>query len=97
LLGLPVERANLPVGCNECRGTGYRERKLLTEMLVPDRPELRRAILAREDADTIEQLAVAGGMASLWQAACDAINQGMTSPAEVRRVLGFRDRGQTKI
>ena len=89
-LGLPIEQWRVPVGCEECHGTGYRDRLLLSELLVPENSELRRAILAREDSDEIERLAVAGGMQTLWQARCEAIQSGRTTPAEVRRVLGFR-------
>jgi type II secretory ATPase GspE/PulE/Tfp pilus assembly ATPase PilB-like protein len=58
-------------------------------MLIPERTELGRAILSRCDASTLERLAVEAGMVTRWQRACDAVRAGMTSPAEVRRVLGF--------
>jgi type II secretory ATPase GspE/PulE/Tfp pilus assembly ATPase PilB-like protein len=88
-LGLPVETVRLPVGCEECGMTGYRGRFLLVEMLTPERTELGRAILSRSDAATLERLAVEAGMVSRWQRAYDAVRAGLTSPAEVRRVLGF--------
>ena len=58
-------------------------------MLTLSRSELARAILARSDTSAIEQLAAEGGMVSRWQRACRAVDDGLTSPAEVRRVLGF--------
>jgi type II secretory ATPase GspE/PulE/Tfp pilus assembly ATPase PilB-like protein len=76
-------------GCSECQGTGYRGRFLLTEMLSPDRSEVGRAILSRSDAAELEQRAIAAGMTSQFHRACRAIIEGRTSPAEVRRVLGF--------
>jgi type II secretory ATPase GspE/PulE/Tfp pilus assembly ATPase PilB-like protein len=88
-LGLPVERVMLPRGCAACGGTGYRGRFLLVEMLALSRSELARAILARSDTAMIERLAVEGGMLDRWQRACRAVGNGLTSPAEVRRVLGF--------
>jgi len=88
-LGLPVERAKIPVGCDTCGGTGYRGRMLLVEMLLPRQTELGRAILSREDTATLEQLATRSGMITRWQRACRAVEAGRTSPAEVRRVLGF--------
>ncbi|MEN6494596.1 MAG: GspE/PulE family protein [Thermoguttaceae bacterium] len=90
-LGLPVKQVRLPVGCPACRGTGYRGRLLLVEMLTPERTELGRAILSRSDAATLERLAVEAGMATRWQRACAAVEAGLTSPGEVRRVLGFSD------
>ena len=92
-LGLPVEGVRLPVGCRTCNGTGYRGRFAMVEMLVPQRSEVGRAILSRSDAATIQQLAIDAGMVSRWQRACQAVRDGWTSAAEVRRVLGFSTPG----
>ena len=43
-LGLAVERAMTPRGCDKCGGTGYRGRFLLVEMLTLSRSEPLRAI-----------------------------------------------------
>ncbi len=88
-LGLDVARARLPGGCPACGGTGYRGRLVLAEMLTPQRNELGQAILSRSDSSTLERLAVKAGMVTRWQRACQAIDAGWTSAAEVRRVLGF--------
>ncbi|GAG07086.1 unnamed protein product [marine sediment metagenome] len=88
-LGLAVERVMIPRGCDRCGGTGYLGRFLLTEMLTLARDELAHAVLARSEAAVIERLAVGAGMVSRWQRAARAVDEGMTSPAEVRRVLGF--------
>lgn len=90
-LGLPVKKVRLPVGCPACSGTGYRGRLLLVEMLTAEHNDLGRAILSRSDAATLEHLAIEAGMVSRWQRACDAVDAGLTSPAEVRRVLGFSE------
>lgn len=90
-LGLPLESAavRLPVGCAACRGTGYRGRFLLTELLLPERSDLGRAILSRSDAAQLEELAVRSGMTTQFAGAVGAVTAGLTSPAEVRRVLGL--------
>jgi len=88
-LGLPVQKARLPVGCPECGRTGYRGRFVLVEMLNAEPTELGRAILSRSDATTLQRLAVKAGMVTRWQYACRAVEAGVTSPAEVRRVLGL--------
>jgi type II secretory ATPase GspE/PulE/Tfp pilus assembly ATPase PilB-like protein len=90
-LGLDVARVRLPLGCPACGGTGYYGRLVLAEMLTPQRNELGQAILSRSDSSTLERLAVKAGMVTRWQRACQAIDAGLTSPAEVRRVLGFSD------
>jgi len=88
-LGLNVSHALCPVGCDKCGGTGYRGRMIISELLQPDLGGLGRAILSRGDATEIETLAVQAGMTSLWQRALQAVEAGQTSPAEVRRVLGW--------
>jgi general secretion pathway protein E len=88
-LGLPVREARVAVGCSNCAGTGYLGRTLLAEMLPIDRGTLAQAIVSRSDVDTLEELALQAGMVGRWQRAVQAIESGLTSPAEVRRVLGF--------
>jgi type II secretory ATPase GspE/PulE/Tfp pilus assembly ATPase PilB-like protein len=88
-LGLPVEHHRRAVGCAECRNTGYRGRMVLSEMLIPEPDEIGRGILSCNDTAQLERLAVAAGMVPRWQRAIDAVNAGVTSPSEVRRVLGF--------
>jgi len=88
-LGLPVESVRVPVGCDQCGGTGYRGRFVLTEMLLPSQTEVGRAILSRSDAARLEQLAVQAGMVSQWERAHQTVSAGITSPAEVHRALGF--------
>jgi general secretion pathway protein E len=90
-LGLPVTQARRAVGCALCRGGGYQGRMLLAEMFTAERSELGRAILSRSDAARLESLAVEAGMVTRWQRAYEAVEAGLTSPAEVRRVLGFGD------
>lgn len=88
-LGLPVDEVRLAVGCQVCRGTGYQGRLLLAEMLIPERSDVGRAILSRSDATDLERLAVAAGMVTRWQRAYSMLRAGLTSPQEIRRVLGF--------
>jgi type II secretory ATPase GspE/PulE/Tfp pilus assembly ATPase PilB-like protein len=90
-LGLEVGRFRVPVGCPACHGTGYRGRMVVAEMLVPEKNEIGRAILSRSDVGRLEALAVGAGMVSRWERARRAVEAGLTSPAEVRRVLGIDD------
>jgi type II secretory ATPase GspE/PulE/Tfp pilus assembly ATPase PilB-like protein len=75
-------------GCADCGQTGYNGRLVLAELLLPDQEIFGQAILARRDVHYLEQAAVAGGMVGRWERACRAVEEGLTSPAEVRRVLG---------
>ena len=90
-LGLPIARAKQAVGCDLCRHTGYRGRLAVAEMLPPLTGELNRAILARRDSAELARVAAGGGMTTVFQRACSAVEAGLTDPSEVRRVFGFVD------
>lgn len=92
-LGLVIPRARVANGCEACAGTGYHGRAPLAELLLPHSAELGRAILARADAPALEALAQQTGMRTLWQGALVEVSTGMTSPAEIRRVLGIAASG----
>ena len=90
LLGLPadlLDRAHEPAGCSTCFNTGYLGRTVIVEAL-PMAEQLRQKILARVATAEIERLALDLGMTPLSTAALDAVGAGITSPAEIRRVLG---------
>ena len=89
-LGLIVDRFREPVGCERCGGTGYRGRQPLVEMLTVNDRQTATAVLSRSDSADIEKFAVEAGMITRWDHAREAVNSGQTSPAEIRRVLGFR-------
>jgi type II secretory ATPase GspE/PulE/Tfp pilus assembly ATPase PilB-like protein len=90
-LGLSVEKVRVAVGCESCDGTGYAGRFPILEMLTLNRTKVRQAILEHRDSNEIEAAALESGMNSRWQMATAAVNAGKTSPAEVRRILGFRE------
>lgn len=92
LLGIPAASARVAVGCPACRGTGYAGRVVLAEMLPPLDGDLGRAALDRADVRRLEAIAAEAGMATRWDRARAAVEEGRTSPAEVRRVLGMSDR-----
>jgi general secretion pathway protein E len=90
-LGLAVERYREAKGCDACRGVGYRGRMVLAELLVPEELGIGQAILDRADIRKLESLALDAGMIGRWDRARLAVAEGRTSPAEIRRVLGFSD------
>jgi type II secretory ATPase GspE/PulE/Tfp pilus assembly ATPase PilB-like protein len=59
-------------------------------MLLPSDRDAGRAILTKGDVDEIETAAAAAGMTTIWRRALNSVEAGLTSPAEVRRVLGMR-------
>ena len=72
-------------GCGECRGTGYRGRQAVAEVLRLD-DELREMIVARRPVRGVKAHARATGTRSLYDAALDLARQGLTTLEEVRRV-----------
>ncbi|SFT33728.1 general secretion pathway protein E [Selenomonas sp. GACV-9] len=73
-------------GCNHCGGTGYRGRLALQEVLLIDEP-IRQAILAMSSRQIVDKLAAQQGMQDLWQDGVAKAVQGLTTLAEVKRVL----------
>jgi type II secretory ATPase GspE/PulE/Tfp pilus assembly ATPase PilB-like protein len=72
-------------GCEECDGVGYTGRLGLFEVMKMNN-QLRKAILTRQNALDIEQIAMQTGMITLEQAGIIKALQGETSLDEVYRV-----------
>ncbi len=73
-------------GCADCRGSGYRGRTLLTELLAVG-DAVREAVRARRDSGAIHAAALADGMTPLAESACALVLCGRTDPVEALRVL----------
>ncbi|HYV57700.1 MAG TPA: type II secretion system ATPase GspE [Candidatus Nitrosopolaris sp.] len=71
-------------GCEDCRGTGYRGRTAIHELLVVDDP-IRALVMARADASAIRRHAIAHGMATLRDDGLAKAHAGVTTLAEVLR------------
>ena len=72
-------------GCRECRGTGYRGRKAIAELLILN-DEIRELITSRAALRHLKDAAVRNGTRFLRDAALDAVRQGHTTLEEVNRV-----------
>jgi general secretion pathway protein E len=72
-------------GCGPCRGTGYRGRKAIGELLVLN-DELRELIIARAPARKLKEVARANGTLPLREAAMRLVNNAETSLEEINRV-----------
>lgn len=73
------------IGCPACAGMGYRGRVAIIEFL-PMTTTISKLIMAREDADAIQQLAIAEGMTTLYENGLAKMIQGITTLEEVLRV-----------
>ncbi len=75
-----------PVGCAQCRNTGFRGRQAIAEFLQPD-AAIERLIFSRADHGEIERAAVAAGMVTMFEAGLDAALAGTTTVEEVVRSI----------
>ncbi|MBU0609527.1 MAG: GspE/PulE family protein, partial [Armatimonadetes bacterium] len=73
-------------GCAHCRNTGYNGRIALYELLTMNN-ELRDGITKGMNAAQLRQVALRGGMKSLKYDGLMKIHQGITSAAEVAKVM----------
>ena len=73
-----------PVGCSQCRNTGYRGRSGIFEMLEIT-PRIAAAVTAGADTATISELARGDGMRSLREHALRKLALGVTSYDEIVR------------
>jgi len=89
--GFPTERLEKEgpiyeaVGCDECRGNGYKGRTGIFEIL-PVSDEIRTLIIAHSSASAIKQLALKAGMKTLREDGWDKVLAGVTTLDEILRV-----------
>jgi general secretion pathway protein E len=75
-----------PVGCPACRGTGFRGRRAIAELLVPTRA-IDRLIFEGADDAAIERTAVESGMRPIFDSGLLAVLDGDTTIEEVVRCI----------
>ncbi|MEJ6654816.1 MAG: GspE/PulE family protein [Pseudomonas sp.] len=73
------------VGCGRCRGTGYRGRTAIAELLYLD-DELRQMIIERQPVARIKAVACQRGLKLLRSSALDLVHSGRTTLEEINRV-----------
>jgi general secretion pathway protein E len=86
--GVPEEELSgvqCGAGCQSCRGTGYRGRTGIYELLVMN-DHLRREVLQRKDDNELRRNAVLAGMETLREDGLRLVREGTTTPAEVLRI-----------
>jgi general secretion pathway protein E len=75
-----------PRGCAECRGTGFRGRRAIAELLIPNRTT-DRLIFEGADDTMIERAAIEGGMRPIFDSGLLAVLEGDTTIEEVVRCI----------
>ncbi|WP_374565596.1 GspE/PulE family protein [Ideonella sp.] len=72
-------------GCGTCRGTGFRGRRAIAELLTMS-DDIRELVIAKQPVRQIKEAARANGTRTLFEAALDLVAAGQTTLEEVRRV-----------
>ncbi|MBK6975606.1 MAG: type II/IV secretion system protein [Sterolibacteriaceae bacterium] len=72
-------------GCGQCRGTGYKGRKAIAEVLQLN-DEIRELIVARAPIRAIKDAAVSNGLQFLRESALGLVKRGDTTLSETNRV-----------
>jgi general secretion pathway protein E len=72
-------------GCGDCRGTGYKGRRSIAEILTLN-DEIRELIVDKQPIRRIKAAAAANGTRSLRMAALDLVRRGATTIEEIKRV-----------
>jgi len=72
-------------GCGDCRGTGYKGRRSIAEILTLN-DEIRELIVDKRPIRQIKAAAYENGTRSLRLAALDLVKRGATTLAEIKRV-----------
>ena len=85
-----IDALKAPVGCDRCRGTGYRGRIGIFEIFRLN-DEMHELVLKRESTRTLAECARKNGMRTLGQSGWEKIKAGHTSFDEVLRVVTMTD------
>ncbi len=81
-----IENLKAPVGCDRCRGTGYRGRIGIFEIFRLNE-EMHELVLKRESTRTLADCARKNGMRTLGQSGWEKVKNGHTTFDEVLRVI----------
>lgn len=72
-------------GCGDCRGTGYKGRRAIAEILTLN-DEIREMIIEKRSIRHIKEAARKNGTRSLREAALELVRNGETTLVEIKRV-----------
>jgi len=85
LQALGIDRHWRGAGCDACRGTGFRGRTGIYELLVMD-AELREEVQQRRGSEELRAMAMKKGMRTLFEDGARLVREGVTTMEEVLRV-----------
>lgn len=80
-----IETIQRGAGCQACRGTGYRGRIGLYELMLMD-DEIREMVVRKESSARLKKAAIARGMKTLREQGWSLVREGVTTVEEVLRI-----------
>jgi general secretion pathway protein E len=75
-------------GCGQCRGTGFKGRKAIAELLIFN-DEIRELIASKEPIRKVKEIAKANGTRSMREAVLELVRRGETTLLEANRVTSM--------
>ena len=88
ICGLSTTQGFVASGCDECDQKGFQGRVVVGEYLQIQGSDIIHDIGTQIDTRMLYKKAIDSGMATIWDKATCLVEEGQTSPYEVRRVLG---------
>ena len=85
-LGVKADWYYSPAGCDRCGGSGYKGRTAIFEVMVMD-DDIRVMVLRRASSQEVRKQAIKNGMRTLTDDGLDKVSAGLTSVAEIMRVI----------
>lgn len=82
VLGFPTAKLRKPVGCPQCRNTGYNGRMAIAEV-VPMLPGIRAAVARNASGAELTHAAMDNGIGTLWEAGLARVLDGVASLADL--------------
>jgi general secretion pathway protein E len=86
--GCEGDRVMRPVGCEVCRGTGYKGRVVIAEVHAID-DVMRDLVTQNEPVSRLREHIARSGVATLQAQAARMVVQGVTTGEEIKRVVGW--------
>jgi general secretion pathway protein E len=86
--GCEGKRVLHPVGCDACRGTGYKGRVVIAEVHAID-DVMRDLVTQNEPVSRLREHIARSGVASLQAQAARMVVAGVTTAEEIKRVVGW--------
>ena len=88
-IGMDAESVPQATGCHACHGAGYRGRSVIAEVHLVD-DHFRDLVTAGSSLSILREHVASSGVPSLGTRAAEMVLAGLTTPEEIKRVVGWQ-------